>query len=751
MDDSPISGVLQFAPLRQVLEGRVKRRLRRHRLSEETCLIEAEQLVAKKGRKSEIEKLKLELQKKDEEMENMRTEMEVASQLGEEAGVDINIGNGMGNDMQRVKELERQIADLKAELNLSQHEVEGEEEHDWTFAARDPFHQEETEVQGEEEEEDTFMPDLSSSQIFLSTPSRSRNRTRHQEQNSFPSPPSTTPNTPSRGHAAADATTQASIEDREKAMMQTQLIRLKESLITLHARLSAKLAPFTSSSTSNGVQAEKFDPADLTTLDTALDAVLTELAVTKSSALENSQRVSALSTEINSLSSDPSKHSPADDVIQLLKDEFRTARLELERLLPGETAEGFSPPVAILGALLEKLRGLVERVTQQDADIDAYHEQEVSLRQQLGSRIDVNTALQSSLNNTLERVMSLEQELEERDVSIAKLTKALQTYRAEVSSLEDLITRLEESHSADVARLQTTHTSALENQTKDHTSALLAASVKKEALAAAKEESATLLQELEVRLSTAETRSSQLEKELGKATKDKDRAVRNISKLNTTHGTALALRDARVTELRSEVERVNTSLREAHSTILRLRNEKARISREMEVLEASNQTLEQAAKIFESEKAGLETDKSTLEQQRTALEAQVAVEKHRGKLVIDAMQAQLSRALETGTGYLSGALRSGLTPQKPRVVASSSVDEVPAMNTASVSEMDVDASNVIAGEQETGSAAAVLVPKVRMLDGGLARRNSGKSKKRRRYDSGLGFLEEGGDEVNMLE
>jgi hypothetical protein len=59
------------------------------------------------------------------------------------------------------------------------------------------------------------------------------------------------------------------------------------------------------------------------------------------------------------------------------------------------------------------------------------------------------------------------------------------------------------------------------------------------------------------------------------------------------------------------------------------------------------------------------------------------------------------------------------------------------------------------GPMEGGSgvdASSITDPKTvvrrgRFLDGDLARRNSKGGKKRRRYDSGMGFLEEEGDAV----
>jgi len=58
---------------------------------------------------------------------------------------------------------------------------------------------------------------------------------------------------------------------------------------------------------------------------------------------------------------------------------------------------------------------------------------------------------------------------------------------------------------------------------------------------------------------------------------EKDSTIENLrsssSEREKAHGDALALRDARVSELRGEIERVNEALKTAHSTILSLRKE----------------------------------------------------------------------------------------------------------------------------------------------------------------------------------
>ena len=93
----PSSGEIQFAPLRQLLDDRVKRRLRRNNLSEEINDIDAEKRTEAKKR---------------EEILELKEELALARQLGSE--VVGSTGDETGN-RDRITELEVEISNLKQE------------------------------------------------------------------------------------------------------------------------------------------------------------------------------------------------------------------------------------------------------------------------------------------------------------------------------------------------------------------------------------------------------------------------------------------------------------------------------------------------------------------------------------------------------------------------------------------------------------------------------------------------------------
>lgn len=698
-DDAPLSGTLQFAPLRQVLDGRVKRRIRRNRLSEEVNTIEWEKKQEKKAERGEISRLQHALRQKDEELQYLREEQETASQLGGEALT----------PTARVHDLEAQVAELKAELE--KREVSGQDDPNWTMAARDPY-DEDASMQDYDNDFDDGMTEM-----IISTPLR----------RSFPSPPATVPSTPSKGPVNHNIGVQASIIDPSKQILEEQLQTLQAELAeltktieqsnTTQDRLSAKLAPFIT----------PVDACPHESLDFALDSVLTHLALAQSSDLESTHRFTALTTELHALfptSSAPSGAS-AEEIIQALHSQFRAARLELEYLLPGEQPEGFDN-TALLSMLLARLRLLVDRVKRQDDHIDQYHEQELSLRSQLSARVDAMQGLQEKLSSGDVVIRTLEREVGDKDAGVRKLTSALESYRTEVSNLETLISRLDTEHNATVesakqqltdlhaaaeSRIQEEMNNAATIQAQSDerlqaemqkNAAIQANAAQQAAQAAAESElHDSLIRELDARLSSALSAADTLRTELADLTTAHETSTLEASTLlataaqrETSHGAALALRDARVSELREELERVNTALKSAHDTI-----------------------------------AGLG-------RRVRGLEIVVQGEKMRGREGVERIRGELRRVLEMGKG---GTPAKGRSEGVRRELG-----------------LDVDGGAGLDGGVDggagvgNGGGGGAVVRQGGLFDKELARRRSGSAgaggeKKRRRYDSGLGFLDEEGE------
>jgi uncharacterized small protein (DUF1192 family) len=180
-----------------VLAGRVKRRLRRHRLSEEANNIEWEDKRKMQLLRTEVERLKDELETKCAELQSIRDIEDLASQgkLGDSIATNVEL-------MARVQELEQQVADLKAELQRMEVEPEGFED----ILPRDLLNFDKNDSQV------TANGGLQEAQINDDIIGFST-----ELDLSFPSPPPTMPNTPYKHSPSINARIPASIPNLDSA------------------------------------------------------------------------------------------------------------------------------------------------------------------------------------------------------------------------------------------------------------------------------------------------------------------------------------------------------------------------------------------------------------------------------------------------------------------------------------------------------------------------------------------------------
>ena len=152
---------------------------------------------------------------------------------------------------------------------------------------------------------------------------------------------------------------------------------------------------------------------------------------------------------------------------------FRSARISLEYLFPGEIALGLVPedPKPLLDVMLDRMRTLKAQAFAAEGSLKATEIQETNLRNQFNAvlaqldrariyaddlskrhsnekaRADSAQArvqmLETSLQNTSSKATDMAKDIDEKERSIGKLQEALESYRVEVSKLETLITRTE--------------------------------------------------------------------------------------------------------------------------------------------------------------------------------------------------------------------------------------------------------------------------------------------------------------------
>ncbi|KAL3295062.1 glycolipid 2-alpha-mannosyltransferase [Colletotrichum asianum] len=645
--DLPHSGEVHFLPLRQVLDGRVQRRIRRNGLSEEMNTITAEKRRRAQETKAEIDGLRAQLKEKDAEIYELQNATIVI-------------------DMERIWGLEREVETLKEQLS-NRSGVRGQSCYDWTLAARGPYVDDYMETDTIEAEsvagermlaDETAFGDATMVEFVCSTPTRVRS--------SFLTPPLTSPvaegpMTPSshRGSVAppshCNAGVQTSFRDTEKDSLQEELTSLRnemskltntlESYTSLTTRLSDQLSAFTPSATG--------DSEPLQTIEEQVTHLLRTV----------SDRTAALLDLNSSLSDLGFPGSDASEIITSLAASLRTARLELEYLTPGEITLPLSSHGAeVLDLLLTRLRDLAKRGKEDEAAIDEYHQLELSLRQQLGARVAAMDSLNEDLARAKAQLAQKDAAAAELRVSVDRLKGAVNGYIRDVMELEGVIGKMEGENRDAMA-------------TKD-----AQIEVGRRVLRSKED----VIAQLEGKLADAVAQTKAFRRRLDESEEGR---VREVASVNRRSGQALAVRDARVAELREEVGRVNDSLRAAHESIKNLRIEKK------------------------------------------GLEGKMAEERVGAKKVIDQMKAELERVVSMSREFLADEVEESTTPTSTPPRAAGRTPKKVMEPAAGVSKSPLAGGTVV---------------RQGLLSGELVRRVSGR--KRRKYDSGLGFLDE--DEVD---
>ncbi|KAL3466464.1 hypothetical protein BJX64DRAFT_229158 [Aspergillus heterothallicus] len=204
-----------------------------------------------------------------------------------------------------------------------------------------------------------------------------------------------------------------------------------------------------------------------------LDDILPSLVQTLTRASGAAHALCTIQDELSSLGF---HGEDAAEMVAELRSQFRIARLELERALPGETADvGLNDGSSTLSALVKRVEALVKELDDERARFHGSTGRERALRGQFDTLLlryedasikikDLEESIASSAGDMLHtrmRMQELEREAQDQVLGIDRLNTALSKYHDEVKSLENLVTRLEdektqrtETHSQQLSKLK---------------------------------------------------------------------------------------------------------------------------------------------------------------------------------------------------------------------------------------------------------------------------------------------------------
>jgi len=207
--------------------------------------------------------------------------------------------------------------------------------------------------------------------------------------------------------------------------------------------------------------------------------------------------------------------------------QWRSARLELERLMPGETETGFEGG-KVLPEIMTRLTMLVRQVKERDGELKSLREQQKTLRGNFEHALMAGEAsnkkvreLEEVLDREVEEMLevrmrsqALEREREESSRSAKSLVAALEKYREDVEVLEKLIVQMEEEQEIRLQEARNVVSAEMEEKISDLDAQVVAEQTGRRAAEASAVERLRKIKDLEVALSLAQKHSRDVSDQL---------------------------------------------------------------------------------------------------------------------------------------------------------------------------------------------------------------------------------------------
>lgn len=423
--DGPVQQ-LQFSPLRAVLDERVRRRLRRSHLSEEVNEIEEHKREDARTR-HELDKLRQEVNKRDERVKQLMLELELQRQLGIEV-----IGEKDEED-ERVREMEEELARLRKEI------AEAREAGGLHFGGdADGINHSDEEM---DDADDNGLVLVDPADIDVPSDEWTRDTHRTVTRTLY--------STASSGLSATlvsptEAATQVSlpdpIEETERHEFEKAIATLTREASDARAALQIMLIE---------LQSLGFAPADASA-ETVLSSIRSAFYQARTELEELLPGETPGNIENGAL---------LNLLLQHVRGLLQNVHVQTETLESHEKMEHVLRKQ--LGGLLDKLADVDSRkhmLESQWRELDVEAERKEKDIVELNSQLDVLESESQEHTLTIsqknERIQELEADLATQATSIERLQSALQGYRDEVAGLEELIVKLDQQHRNSIAQLK---------------------------------------------------------------------------------------------------------------------------------------------------------------------------------------------------------------------------------------------------------------------------------------------------------
>ena len=534
---------IQFTPFRQVLDERCKRRIRRNGLSEEGNVYEADKKI-----KTELEK---QVRAKDDELRKLREELEAARA----ARADSIPSADEDTSSQRIDEVEAELAALRESFNAAAVQNDDDlADINWDHVN---VHKAGTTPGPTSDGGDTIQiwedDDVLTVEAGTSTDPQ--------------------PNYGQDAELLAMALDLETAKQEKRQLFQDVRHQLPGS--SANVSTSFEFADSPSRPQQNLVTSLSSLPSPPKNFYHNLSATLkatTRRAEDAELALHN------LNAELESLGF---QSSDAGTVVAEIATQFRKARLELERAVPGETVCAFEN-AKVLPETIARVKSLVRQLKDKDAELKAMRDQQKTLKGNFEHAIlasdksnrrvrELENAIETGAEEMLEtrmKVQALEKEGVEKDKNISALITALEKYREDVTRLEQLVTQLESQMVFKVQEAKDVVQAETEQQISDLEAKVAAEERGRRAAETSAVERLTTVKDLEAKMETAQRHAFDVQVQLNalvaskeeeefklkKKLHERDEQVQaQLGALNTrisNLGTALASANAEVEKLK---------------------------------------------------------------------------------------------------------------------------------------------------------------------------------------------------------
>ncbi|KAL4905389.1 hypothetical protein BDW74DRAFT_152558 [Aspergillus multicolor] len=514
--------VLHFTPLRQLLDTRTQRRIRRIGLSDEINNLEREKRAAAQNDKS-LETLLRERDSLKQELELVKRGRALASQLYSDDGEWMAPGD-------RIEHLESGNDRLRAQLSFSS--IDG-------YRHLTPSESDACTVDTILVNDSGFEGDT----VFMSDSPDFRAADNHAIPDEFSLSPS---------QPAVDVSVQTSCDrDLDFTAISRDLEAARKEKRDLFEACRSRLNLLGGTALERHLR-EGSPPADF------FDDIVPSLMQTLARASAATQTLRDIQDELSSLGF---QGADARESVHGLRDRFRIARLELERIVPGETANvGLNDGMSTLGALVKRVQTLVESLNEEQIRHQGSSDREKALRGQFdmllvryesaSQRIlDLEESITSSAGDMLHtrmRMQELEREAQDHVVTNDKLKAALDKYRDEVKRVEDVIAKLE-NENAQRAETHTQQVSEMQQKIAEEESSRRAAQLNIENLENLIREREEVIEQNRIRVCDLTAKVENIERE-------RQQAVGYLEKSVTEHEQEMGLMNVRVAELNTALE-----------------------------------------------------------------------------------------------------------------------------------------------------------------------------------------------------